>query len=172
METLKLPVYRFCPSCGGVVDIKEHEGRKRPVCNECGLPIYVNPIPATCQIVLDGGRVLLTKRSVEPRAGWWCLPGGFIEWGESPEDGAKRELAEETGIVADSLHLTGVYDSITGETRHVLLVAYRVDSWHGDAVAGDDAEEVAWVPVKDIPELAFDVHTMALADALRPGCCH
>lgn len=171
MEALQLPVCRFCPVCGGGIEIRAFEGRDRPVCTACGIPVYVNPVPATCQIVLDAGTVLLTRRAVEPRAGWWCLPGGFIEWGEAPEVAAARELAEETGIEAKRLTLTGVYDSVTGIDRHVLLVAYRADEWQGEPMAGDDADEVWWAPLHELPELAFMVHHTALTDALNHRCC-
>ncbi len=97
----------------------------------------------------------------------WCLPGGFIEWGESPEEGAKRELYEETGITAEELSLIGVYDSITGTKRHVLLIAYMVLNWDGEPAAGDDADEVKWFGIEDIPRLAFKVHQRVLDDILK-----
>ncbi|MFC1529049.1 NUDIX domain-containing protein, partial [Candidatus Latescibacterota bacterium] len=95
----------------------------------------------------------------------WCLPGGFIEWGESPEEGARRELFEETGITAGDLSLIGAYSSISGIRRHVLLVAYMVHSWTGEAFAGDDALEVRWFDVNGAPPLAFKVHEQALTDS-------
>lgn len=137
----------------------------RPVCTSCDRVVYVNPIPASCQVVFEGDRVLLVKRAVEPKRGMWCLPGGFVEWGENPEETARRELVEETGIVADDLALAGVYGSMSGERRHVLLVAYLVTAWHGDPVAGDDAEDVGWFASGSMPPLAFEAHEQALADA-------
>ncbi|MFC1511871.1 NUDIX domain-containing protein [Candidatus Latescibacterota bacterium] len=166
MDKLELPVYRFCPVCGGEVTLQEAEGFARPVCTACGRIIYVNPHPATCQVVFDGGRVLLTRRAVRPKKGWWCLPGGFIEWGESPVDAARRELKEETSITAEELSLVGVYDSITGKRRHVLIVAYEVTVWHGEPSPGDDTDKVTWFDTARVPELAFDTHLRALEDAL------
>jgi len=98
---LELPGYMYCPVCGNPVEVITHEGRRWPVCGSCGYVIYINPIPATCQVVLNGREILLTLRGAEPHKGEWCLPGGFIEWGESPEEGAKRELFEETCITAE-----------------------------------------------------------------------
>ena len=171
MSELKLPTYRFCPSCGGAMDVRYHEGVDRPVCTVCNLPVYVNPAPATCQILIDCGRVLLTLRSVDPKKGMWCLPGGFIEWGEAPEDAARRELAEETGLAAERCGLVGIYSSIGGEDRHVLVIAYRVPVWNGTPVAGDDAADVRWFGLDELPELAFPVHRRALMDALRVRRC-
>ncbi|MFC1693941.1 NUDIX domain-containing protein [Candidatus Latescibacterota bacterium] len=162
----ELPEYNFCPKCGTPVELHKMEGRIRPVCTSCGNVIYVNPVPATAQVVLDERRVLLVLRAVEPHRGEWCLPGGFLEWGESPENGTRRELFEETGIDADKLSLIGVYDSYTGPQRHVLLVAYRVISWRGEPVPGDDASDVQWFDFDEIPPLAFSVHNKVLAEAL------
>ena len=162
---LELPEFRFCPLCGASVELQNKEGRNRPICATCGHIIYVNPIPAAALVVFDGEKVLLTLRDVEPHKGEWCLPGGFIEWGESPEEGARRELFEETGITAGDLSLVGAYSSISGTRRHVLLVAYKALSWTGEAFAGDDASEVRWYNLNEIPPLAFRVHEQALADS-------
>jgi len=161
---LELPDYQYCPRCGGPVAIERREGRMRPVCRSCGFIVYVNPIPATCEVVFEGDKVLLTHRATDPHKGMWCLPGGFIEWGESPEEGAKRELFEETGVTAEELELVGVYDSISGPKRHVMLVAYRVTAWSGEPHAGDDADDVAWFDAGNVPPLAFKVHEQVLAD--------
>jgi 8-oxo-dGTP diphosphatase len=166
---LSLPVFNFCPVCAAPVEVIPCEGRHRPVCTRCGHVIYVNPYPAACLVVLREGRVLLTLRSIEPHIGEWCLPGGFLEWGESPESGAARELLEETGITADGLSLVGAYDSITGQSRHVLLLAYRVRNWHGEPVAGDDAAEVRWFDLSSLPPLAFTVHDTVVADVRKAG---
>ena len=151
---LELPEYRYCPQCGAQVELQNKEGRNRPVCSACGHIIYED-------------KVLLTLRDVEPKMGEWCLPGGFLEWGESPEEGAKRELFEETGLNAEELSLVGVYDSVTGARLHVLLVAYRVTLWTGTPVAGDDASEVRWFDIDSVPALAFAVHEKALLDTLE-----
>ena len=162
----ELPDYRFCPMCGSAVDRISHNGRERHVCPACGFIIYVNPLPAATVVVLDNRNVLLTLRADEPRKGEWCLPGGFIEWGETPEEGAKRELFEETGLIGERLRYIGVYNSVV--TFHALLHGYRVESWSGELTCGDDAEAVQWFPLDSLPSLAFDAHDKFLADAVRP----
>ena len=88
-----------CHFCGNLLISKFIEGRQRRYCQLCERPIYENPIPATCLVVVNGrNQILLVKRDVSPKKGQWCLPGGFIELGEAPEQGALRELAEETGL--------------------------------------------------------------------------
>ena len=108
----ELSEYNYCNICGGKVDILYHEGYRRPVCTSCGHVFYINPVPAVCQVILNDSKVLLVLRAADPKKGRWCLPGGFVEWGENPEDGAKRELFEETGITAEEHSLIGVCDSI------------------------------------------------------------
>jgi 8-oxo-dGTP diphosphatase len=163
---LELPEYTYCPRCGGKVVVEPREGRKRPVCASCGHIVYVNPFPAACSVLLRGTEVLLVRRSIEPHFGEWCLPGGFVEWGESPEDAARRELLEETGVRAGALSLLGVYDSITGLRRHVILLGFRVFDWEGETVAGDDASEVGWYALDTLPHLAFSAHDRVIADAM------
>lgn len=162
---LELPEFSYCPVCAAPVRVVEREGRLRPVCTRCGHIIYVNPYPAACLTVVRDGRVLLVRRGIEPHFGEWCLPGGFLEWGESPEEGARRELVEETGLSAGTLSLVGAYDSITGTRRHVLLLGYLVREWTGEPVAGDDASAVEWYDLDAMPPLAFPVHGRVIADA-------
>ena len=98
-----------CPFCGNPLTRRLTEGRRRLFCTTCNEPIYENPIPATCLVVVDArDRVLLVKRSVEPKTGYWCLPGGFLEVHETPEEGALRELLEETGLLGKITRLLGV----------------------------------------------------------------
>jgi ADP-ribose pyrophosphatase YjhB (NUDIX family) len=166
---LELPEFNHCPACGGALRVIHREGRRRPVCTLCGRIVYVNPYPAVCLVVIRDSYLLLVRRSIEPHFGEWCLPGGFIEWGEPPEDAARRELLEETGIRAGALSLAGAYDSITGARRHVLLLAYRVNGGEGEPAAGDDASEVGWFALDSVPPLAFEVHERVIADVGAGG---
>ena len=69
----------------------------RDVCNTCGYIAYSNPKVVVGSVVVDAGRVLLCRRAIEPRRGFWTLPAGFLEHGETLEEGAAREAAEEAG---------------------------------------------------------------------------
>ena len=128
-------------------------------CNHCNDPIYENPIPAACLVVTDDlGRVLLVQRSVDPQKGFWCLPGGFIELGESPESAALRELYEETGLTGRIHELIGVTTNPSRMYDSVLLVGYRVTAVSGNLMAGDDASDAAYFPPANLPEIAFESH--------------
>ncbi|NQE65136.1 NUDIX hydrolase [Caulobacter sp. RHG1] len=110
-----------------------------------------NPVPCVGVVCLRGDEVLLIRRGTPPRLGQWSLPGGRLEWGETLEVAALRELKEETGVDAE---LTGLLDVVDGVfparpggeiTRHYVLIDYAARWTGGEPVAGDDAAEARFV---------------------------
>jgi 8-oxo-dGTP diphosphatase len=104
-------------------------------------------------------KVLLIQRKQHPFAGWWAFPGGFVNVGETPEQAAKRELEEETGLAGvdlEQLHTFGEPDRDPRE--HVVsVVHYGLVNIRGRRIrAADDARNAGWFPVLDPPSLAFD----------------
>lgn len=85
------------------------EDRERRVCQTCGFIDYVNPRIVTGVIAHREGRILLCRRAIEPRKGFWTLPAGFLELGESVEEGARREAREEAGADLELESLLAVY---------------------------------------------------------------
>jgi ADP-ribose pyrophosphatase YjhB (NUDIX family) len=75
--------------------IPEGEDRERSVCADCGHVDYQNPKVVVGSVVLSGGRVLMCRRAIEPRKGFWTLPAGYMELGETLQEGAAREALEE-----------------------------------------------------------------------------
>ncbi len=150
---------RFCHFCGRPLTEKQVDGRHRLFCGQCGIPIYENPVPATCLVTVGKtNRLLLVRRSVEPKKGFWCLPGGFMELGETPEAAALRELREETGLEGEIDRLLGVAATNSAQYDTVLMVGFLVTSFRGTLTAGDDAEAVGWFDAGDLPEIAFASH--------------
>ena len=157
-ELLIRPI-SYCHFCGGDLTQKFVEGRRRFFCRACNIPIYQNPVPATCLVVIDDAdRLLLVKRSVEPKIGHWCLPGGFIELNEHPHESALRELKEETGLSGVVHDLLGVSTNPSVQYDTILMVGYLVKRFSGTPVAGDDAADVKWFEKDNCPEIAFDSH--------------
>ncbi len=106
-------------------------------------------------VILDGqGRVLLVRRANPPAAGTWSLPGGRIEPGETPEQAVVREILEETDLPTRVLAPLGVVE-VAGEGMryaiHEFLLAMQDPTL--PARPGDDASEVRWVPVSDLPQV-------------------
>lgn len=109
--------------------------------------------------------IVLVRRGSDPFEGRWALPGGFVEVGETVEEAATRETAEETGLAVEISRLVGVYSDPDRDPRgHNVSVAFVVQVLGGDLVAASDAAEVA---VRDptTVELAFD-HARIVADAM------
>ena len=122
---------------------------------------YPRPmLTADCVVVRHRAEVLLVRRGNEPYKGCWALPGGFMEMDETIEHCAVRELQEETGIVVseDMIRLIGVYSAPGRDPRgRTVTAAYRIDVADNIvATAGDDAAEVRWWPLEELPPLAFD----------------
>jgi 8-oxo-dGTP diphosphatase len=120
-----------------------------------------------CVVFDPGGRLLLIRRRHPPFQGQYALPGGYVEYGETAEHAAARELKEETGLVALDLSLIGVYSDPHRDPRgHVVSVAYRIAVAGHDLRAGDDAADAAFVEDWEGLDLAFD-HRNIVADAVR-----
>lgn len=150
---------RYCPYCGSPLKSGRWEGRNRLHCSGCSSIIYENPLPATCVVVsYPTDRILLVKRSIEPKLGQWCLPGGFIELDETPAEGAMRELKEETGLTGNHPQLLGV--TVTPGTiyKSILMVGYFVTDIQGTPHAGDDASEACLFNLAELPPVAFSSH--------------
>jgi 8-oxo-dGTP diphosphatase len=110
--------------------------------------------------------VVLIRRGSEPFEGQWALPGGFVEIGETVEEAAMREAAEETGLAVEISRLVGVYSDPNRDPRgHNVSVAFLAQVLSGQMQAASDASEVDGL-APDSVELAFD-HRQIIADAMR-----
>lgn len=148
-----------CPYCGQHLIHRFVDGRQRLFCPLCHRPIYENPIPAACLVVINRrSQLLLVQRSVEPKKGLWCLPGGFIELGEAAEEGALRELAEETGLQGTIDTILGVRTTKSTLYHSVLVVCFLVSRFDGQLIPGDDAASAQWFGYPQIPAIAFESH--------------
>lgn len=112
------------------------------------------PVPAAGVVCVRDCEVLLIRRGAPPRLGEWSLPGGRVEWGESAQACALRELAEETGVVAELIGLIDVVDgqfAVDGAepARHYILIDYAARWVSGEPVAGDDAAQARFFPIDE-----------------------
>ncbi len=119
------------------------------------------PRPAAIAVLEHEGKFLLVRRANPPDPGRWGFPGGKIEWGETAAQAAVRELAEETGIVAQALGAFDCVDVIKQDTpdapgHHYVLVAVACRYVSGEAVAADDAAAAKWVTPEEIEAKSVD----------------
>lgn len=147
---------RFCSYCGHSTAKKIPAGDNRPrdVCSHCQTVHYQNPRVVTGCLPVYQDKVLLCRRGIEPRKGYWTLPGGFMELGESIEQGAVRETFEEAcaRVSVDSLYV--LYNVLhVGQLSAFFLATLDQPEF----AAGEESEEVALFAEEDIPwdQLAF-----------------
>jgi ADP-ribose pyrophosphatase YjhB (NUDIX family) len=145
--------------CGGKLERIAHGNRMRLYCLRCDKIQYENPLPATAVVVFDGGnRLLLVKRGMEPGKGEWSLPGGFVELDETPGEGAVRELAEETGVQGEVEQLIDCVYEDSPFYGPLIIIGYQLSSQGGALRPGDDAAEVKYFHLDDLPPIAFASH--------------
>ncbi len=138
-------------------------GLERPVCPACGFVQYLNPAPGAGVIFMRDELVCLVKRRFPPRQGQWCLPTGFMEWDEDVRLTARREALEETGLEVRLTSLYTVESGILPPDIPVLVVFYRAEETGGNLQAGDDAAEVGFFSLDDLPHpIAFAAHRRVL----------
>jgi ADP-ribose pyrophosphatase YjhB (NUDIX family) len=130
---------------------------------------YSNPVPAVAALVVDdAGRLLLARRAHEPDAGLWDTPGGFLDEGEDPVDGLRRELLEEAGVEIEVGAFFGMYLDRYGSEQdapHVLNLVWQASIVGGELEAADDVSELAWFARDALPpaeDLAFSWLAVAL----------
>ena len=128
---------------------------------------YKSPSITADGILIKNQKILLVKRKNKPFKGKWALPGGFVEYEEKTEDTVIREVLEETGLKTKINQLAGVYSDPERDPRgHTITVAYILDIVGGELVAGDDASDVKFFNVKELPDLSFD-HNKIINEVLQ-----
>lgn len=147
---------KFCSQCGQPViqRIPEGDSRSRFVCNHCDTVHYQNPrIVAGCLVVHEH-QVLLCRRAIEPRRGFWTLPAGYMENGETTEEAALRETWEEAQARVSGQHLYMLYNLPHINQVYMFFHGQLVD---GQFAAGEESLEVRLFDEAEIPwdELAF-----------------
>jgi len=170
-----MSAYKFCAKCGGPLVMRLLEERERLICDECGYVLYQNPRPAICAVVVDEDQVMLVRRAVEPRLGRWDLPGGFLERGEHPAEGLRREMREETGLEIEILEPLGFFLDTYPEPGETTLNFYTIARVVGGRPQpGSDVAEIRWFPRDALPpddQIAFANNRAALAAWLAGERC-
>ncbi len=146
----------YCSQCGSRLTrrVPPDDNRVRDLCEHCGAIHYQNPLVVVGTIPVWQDNVLLCKRAIHPRYGFWTLPAGFMELGETCAEGAQRETLEEAGLHIEPGDLFSVIDVPQHNQVHVFFLCQVANP----ALApGQETLEAHWVPEADIPwhEIAF-----------------
>jgi ADP-ribose pyrophosphatase YjhB (NUDIX family) len=149
---------KFCVNCGQATKKKVPDGDDRPrdVCGVCGIVHYENPKMVVGCIPEWDGKILLCKRAIEPRYGKWTLPAGFMENGETVEEGARRETREEACARIEDLKPYAIFNLAFVSQVYMMFRARLVDL---DFKPGPESLSVALFREEEIPwdQIAFTV---------------
>lgn len=153
---------KYCTDCGQAVSRKLPEGdtHERWVCDACGKIHYQNPLVVVGCVPERDGRILMCKRAIEPRYGYWTVPAGFMELGETTVEGARRETLEEACAEVEIGHLFAVVDVVDAGQVHLFYTAKLL----GDFSAGAESLEVRLLSEAQVPwdDIAFHSGRYAL----------
>ena len=137
--------YKFCPQCATPLLSTEVSGRTRTKCPACDFVYWDNPVPVVAAIVEHEGKVILTRNKGWPEK-WLGIVAGFLEKGETPEDGVLREVREELGLEGEIVAFVGHY---AFEMRNQIIFAYhvRID---GEITLGEELEAIKSLPPEEV----------------------
>ena len=137
------------------LEVPDGDNRERMVCRDCGHIDYQNPKIVAGAVVAHDGKILLCRRAIEPRHGFWTLPAGYMELGETVEDGARREALEEAEADITLDGILAIYSISRIGQVHIMFRARFADQ--PSFGAGTESLEVALFAWDDIPwdQLAF-----------------
>jgi ADP-ribose pyrophosphatase YjhB (NUDIX family) len=138
------------------------------VCTDCGWVHFRDPAVGAAVVVLDEERrLLMVKRGPgSTRAGRWCIPAGYVDYGEDVREAAARELREETGLQADVGEVVQVLSNFHDPSKLSVGIWFSGTITGGALEPGDDAVDAGWFALDALPELAFETD-QALIERLR-----
>ncbi|MGH3089102.1 MAG: NUDIX hydrolase [Rubrobacteraceae bacterium] len=147
--------FRFCPADGTKLDPPRPSGGS--TCPLCGRSWYRNPAPAVGAAIVEDEKALVTIRAREPYKGKIDVPGGFLELGEHPVDGLKREVMEELDVEVEVLWPPVMFAPHTygDDGVHALAIGFRARIMSGEPSPTDDVAAIRWISSKEVDSLDF-----------------
>lgn len=141
-------------------------GKPRRVCTRCNFIHFVEPKVGVGVMVVQDGKLLLVRRTMNPEKGKWSLPAGYLDVGEDPAVTAAREALEETHLAVEITHLVDVFPNPPGQGGASIFILYEARVVGGELQAGDDADAAGFFAPDALPELAF-ASTRAAVERLK-----
>ena len=137
------PLMKFCPTCASPLEVERRIGRPRWLCSSesCDFVYYDSPVPVVAALLEHGDTVILVRNKGWPDK-WFGLVSGFLEKGESPEEGVLREVKEEVGLRGEVVSFIGAY---AFHEMNQIILAYHVRG-HGEIAVGDEIAGIKVVP--------------------------
>ena len=161
--------FRYCPCCGGPLLTKRRGDRDRLACRACHRVLYVNPAVGVAVVVRRGEAILWGRRNSGPYRGAWCIPCGYVEWGEEVKEAAAREFLEETGLVVQVGPVLAVHSNFHAPERLTVGIWFAGRVIGGRLVPADDLDAAAFFLLTVPPQsLAFPTDAVVVEE-LRAG---
>jgi mutator protein MutT len=160
-----LELFRYCPKCGS--EYFEINSFKSKHCSSCGFTYYQNPSSSTAAFILNAkGELLVVRRAKEPAKDTLDLPGGFVDNGETAEEGILREIKEETGLEVQQVEYLFSIPNIyrySGMDIHTLDMFYLCHVEEDEVRPADDVAECMWIPLGKVYVERFGLRSIRQA---------
>lgn len=156
-------MYTYCPTCRTELKKKDVDNQNVLSCSSCGFVFWNNPKPVVSFLLVKDGKILMLQRANEPLKDYWCLPGGFMRYEETPEEAVKREVKEETGLNIHIEGLVGVY-RIDNDPRgiHIDIIYYGKGT--GEILLSREDKKYAYYGQGALHDLIAYKHREAIDD--------
>ena len=148
--------FNYCPNCGKKDTVRKQDNTNYE-CADCGWHFWNNTKAATTLVLVKNGKMLVNRRAQEPRKGMYDLLGGFVDFGETAQQGVIREAKEELNITIapDDLQLVAVYSNDYNPEVYTTYVVFLVTKWQGEFTPNEEIAELDWKPFDFVNDPSF-----------------
>ena len=158
--------YKYCPTCKEKLVRSSIDDRQLLNCKNCGFIFWNNPKPVVSILLYEGKKILMLQRANEPLKDYWCLPGGYINYDETPEEAIKREAKEEAGIEITIDNLVGAY-RIDNDPRGVDIDIIFSGKSVGEINLNSESKDFKYFEIDKLPNKIAYKHREAISDWLK-----
>ncbi len=140
-------------------------GRTRKACPACDWVHFRDPAVGVAGVVIEEGRLLMVKRGpATTKSGLWCIPCGYLDYGEEVRAGVAREVVEETGLEVEAGRVLWVASNFHDPAKLTVGIWFEALVIGGNLQPGDDAVETGFFPLDELPDLAFETDAELIAN--------